>query len=180
MVAGLALFYLELVIEPVSKQGDQGIKSCLVNEDGDRHVHAVRFVSYFNLLFLEKVQELIMLGVADSDVDGGLDDLLDKAGLVNGVGSDITVCPDEPAGPELDPTEVPGDYGDNVMELGQLKGFQNRHPGCSTGFPIVTFPLDLVVIADHVGKAIVVGLAVGGLDLGNKVLGSLLCVSSAN
>ena len=117
MVAGLALFYLELVIEPIGEQGDEVIHGCLVDEDGDRHVHTICLVGDLNLLFLEEVQELIVLGVADGDVDGSLDNPLDKPRLVNGVGGDVAVCPDEATRPELDSTEVSGNYGNDIMEL---------------------------------------------------------------
>ena len=180
MVAGLALFYLELVIEPVGELVDQVVAGGLVNEDGDRHVHPVRFVGHLDLLLLEEVQELVMLGIADGDVDRGLENPLDKPGLVDRVGGDVAVCSNEAARAEFNPAEVPGYDGDYVMELSQLEGFQDRDAGGTARLAVIAFPLDLVLIADHVGKAIMVGLAVGGLHLSDEILGGLLRVGPAD
>lgn len=118
MIAGLPFFDLELVIKTIGEQGDQVIHVRLVDEDGNRHVHSVRLVSHFDLLLFEKVQELIMLGITDRNVDGRLDNPLDQTSLVNSVSGDVAVCPNEATRPKLDPTEVPGDHGDHVMKLG--------------------------------------------------------------
>ena len=123
VVARLALFYFKLVIKPVRKLSGEASQGGPINKDGDPNIDAVFFVGDRNLVFLEKVQELIMQGVADGDVNGSLDDPLDKAGLVDSVSGDIAVCADQAARPELDAAKVAGNDGHDIVELSKLEGF---------------------------------------------------------
>lgn len=112
-----------------------------------------------------------MLAIADSDSDLQLFDSLDDSCVVDGFGSNVAVRTDEAARPQLDAAKVAGNNGDDIMELRHLQRLQDRDPCRPTRFPIVTLPLNLVLVPNEVCKAVVVGLSVGRLYFLDEVLG---------
>ena len=89
---------------------------------------------------------------------------------MDGLRGDVAVCPDEASGTKLDATKVTRNDGHHVVELGELEGLKDRDPSSSAGLTVITFPLYLVVVPHQVGKAVVGGLAVRGLDRLNECL----------
>lgn len=114
-----------------------------------------------------------MLAIADGDGDLQLLDSLDNPGLVHRRGGDVAVRPNEAARAQLNSAKVTGDHGDNVMQLCHLQGFEDRNARRTTGFAIIAFPLNLVLVAHEVCEAVMVGFAIGRLDFFNKLLGRL-------